>query len=189
MEESLDQAAAHVLATKVGLPTFFSNSSIHLATPTATPAPASLPSPITPWSMPASSLVSRRGVKQCPHSSSTLEVPWQGEIGGRSGVQDDEVARSPRLRPCRHPRSRRPAHPRQARLRPHRLRAPAAQFTLRQLQEIHETILGRTLNKDSFRRRLLASGLIVPTGKLEQTSATGPRSCIASKVHSRQKRQ
>ena len=42
------------------------------------------------------------------------------------------------------------------------------QFTLRQLQEIHETILGRTLNKDSFRRRLLASGLIAPTGKLEQ---------------------
>jgi 8-oxo-dGTP diphosphatase len=41
-------------------------------------------------------------------------------------------------------------------------------FTLRQLQEIHETILGRTLNKDSFRRRLLASELIAPTGKLEE---------------------
>jgi 8-oxo-dGTP diphosphatase len=38
---------------------------------------------------------------------------------------------------------------------------------LRQLQEIHETILGRALNKDSFRRRLLASELIAPTGKLE----------------------
>jgi 8-oxo-dGTP diphosphatase len=41
------------------------------------------------------------------------------------------------------------------------------EFTLRQLQAIHETILGRTLNKDSFRRRLLASGLIEPTGQLE----------------------
>jgi len=40
-------------------------------------------------------------------------------------------------------------------------------FTLRQLQSIHETILGRQLNKDSFRRRMLASGLIAPTGKLE----------------------
>ena len=31
-------------------------------------------------------------------------------------------------------------------------------FTLRALQTVHETILGRALNKDSFRRRMLASG-------------------------------
>ena len=42
-----------------------------------------------------------------------------------------------------------------------------ARFTLRQLQTIHETILDRRLNKDSFRRRLLASGLIAPTGQRE----------------------
>src|SRR5690606_29520496 len=42
-----------------------------------------------------------------------------------------------------------------------------AKFTLRRLQSIHETILGRRFNKDSFRRRLLASGLIVPTGERE----------------------
>ncbi|MGL4612189.1 MAG: NUDIX hydrolase [Trueperaceae bacterium] len=41
------------------------------------------------------------------------------------------------------------------------------QFTLRQLQEVHETILDRPLNKDSFRRKVLASGLIKATGKLE----------------------
>ena len=40
-------------------------------------------------------------------------------------------------------------------------------FTLRQLQTIHETILGKTLNKDSFRRRMIASGLIAPTGERE----------------------
>lgn len=40
-------------------------------------------------------------------------------------------------------------------------------FSLRRLQEIHETILGRKLNKDSFRRRMLASGLIAPTGRRE----------------------
>jgi 8-oxo-dGTP diphosphatase len=37
-------------------------------------------------------------------------------------------------------------------------------FTLRQLQRIHETVLGTELNKDSFRRRMLASGLLEATG-------------------------
>lgn len=41
-------------------------------------------------------------------------------------------------------------------------------FTLRQLQEVHETILGRRLNKDSFRRKMLASGMLEATGELEQ---------------------
>jgi len=40
-------------------------------------------------------------------------------------------------------------------------------FTLRALQEVHETILGHALNKDSFRRRMLASGRIRPTGRQE----------------------
>jgi 8-oxo-dGTP diphosphatase len=40
-------------------------------------------------------------------------------------------------------------------------------FTLRELQDVHETILGRKLNKDAFRRKILASGQLVPTGVLE----------------------
>ncbi|MRS11904.1 MAG: NUDIX domain-containing protein [Actinobacteria bacterium] len=40
-------------------------------------------------------------------------------------------------------------------------------FTLRQLQDVHETILGRPLNKDSFRRRMLASGQLEATGQRE----------------------
>jgi len=40
-------------------------------------------------------------------------------------------------------------------------------FTLRQLQDVHETILGRPLNKDSFRRRMLASGQLEATGERE----------------------
>jgi 8-oxo-dGTP diphosphatase len=41
-------------------------------------------------------------------------------------------------------------------------------FTLRQLQEVHETILGHKLNKDSFRRKVLASGKLESTGQTEQ---------------------
>ena len=40
-------------------------------------------------------------------------------------------------------------------------------FTLRELQDVHETILGQKLNKDSFRRRMLASGELEATGKME----------------------
>lgn len=40
-------------------------------------------------------------------------------------------------------------------------------FTLRSLQDVHEAVLGRALNKDSFRRRILASGLIASTGERE----------------------
>jgi 8-oxo-dGTP diphosphatase len=38
-------------------------------------------------------------------------------------------------------------------------------FTLRDLRVVHETILGRPLNKDSFRRRILDRGLVEPTGQ------------------------
>lgn len=42
-----------------------------------------------------------------------------------------------------------------------------AEFTLRALQNVHETILGRTLNKDAFRRRMLASGDLQATGRFQ----------------------
>lgn len=41
-------------------------------------------------------------------------------------------------------------------------------FTLLELQRVHETVLGRPLNKDSFRRRLLASGQLEATGESER---------------------
>nr|WP_320133467.1 NUDIX domain-containing protein [uncultured Holophaga sp.] len=41
-------------------------------------------------------------------------------------------------------------------------------FTLLQLQKIHELVLGRKLNKDSFRRRMLALGQLEATGELQQ---------------------
>ena len=41
-------------------------------------------------------------------------------------------------------------------------------FTLRRLQRVHESVLGHPVNKDSFRRRMLATGFIEATGKREQ---------------------
>jgi 8-oxo-dGTP diphosphatase len=41
-------------------------------------------------------------------------------------------------------------------------------FTLLDLQRVHETVLGRTVNKDSFRRRMLASGMLEASGEMQQ---------------------
>jgi 8-oxo-dGTP diphosphatase len=48
------------------------------------------------------------------------------------------------------------------------------QFTLLDLLDVHETVLGERLNKDSFRRRLLASGLIARTGRRRDGVAHRP---------------
>ncbi|MDQ1551592.1 MAG: 8-oxo-dGTP diphosphatase, partial [Actinomycetota bacterium] len=48
------------------------------------------------------------------------------------------------------------------------LRFLGQQFTLRALQDVFEAILGRALNKDSFRRRVVHTfNLVAPTGELE----------------------
>jgi 8-oxo-dGTP diphosphatase len=39
------------------------------------------------------------------------------------------------------------------------------EFSLGELRAVHETLLGRQINKDSFRRSLLGSGEVVPTGR------------------------
>ncbi|MGF7150974.1 8-oxo-dGTP diphosphatase [Sphingomonas zeicaulis] len=47
-------------------------------------------------------------------------------------------------------------------------------FTLRQLQDVHEAILGTTLNKPAFRRRMLDKGWIAATGAREEGTAFRP---------------
>jgi 8-oxo-dGTP diphosphatase len=48
------------------------------------------------------------------------------------------------------------------------------QFTLRQLQDVHEAILGTKLNKPAFRRRMLDRGWLNPTGTREIGSSYRP---------------
>lgn len=47
-------------------------------------------------------------------------------------------------------------------------------FTLRELQQVHEAILGTTLNKPAFRRRLLDSGRLEATGRREAGTGFRP---------------
>ncbi|GHD05202.1 NUDIX domain-containing protein [Tianweitania populi] len=48
------------------------------------------------------------------------------------------------------------------------------QFTLRQLQDVHEAISGRALNKPAFRRRMQDKGWISPTGTREEGTSFRP---------------
>jgi 8-oxo-dGTP diphosphatase len=45
---------------------------------------------------------------------------------------------------------------------------------LAELQRVHETILGRAVNKDSFRRRMVASGMIEATGDFQEAAQHRP---------------
>lgn len=47
-------------------------------------------------------------------------------------------------------------------------------FTLRDLQRVHEAITGNIFNKPAFRRRMLDSGWIEPTGERETETAFRP---------------
>ena len=94
-----------------------------------------------------------------------VQVPWAGEAGGPVDCADDDgeclaLAFD---------------HAEMLGVAVQRIRGKLAyvplalellprEFTLRQARRVHEAVLDRSLNKDSFRRTLLASGLIEPTG-------------------------
>lgn len=97
-----------------------------------------------------------------------LEVPWSGEEGGPVGLLADAGQTLPIAFD----------HQSIVGMTVKRLRgkvdyAPIgyellpATFTLRQLQVVHQAILARPLNKDAFRRRMLATGALKPTGRFE----------------------
>ena len=166
MKESLDEAAERVLRTKVGLSGIFleqlytfGNVDRDPRTRVITVAYYAL---IDSHSIPAEELKNKHA------NLVTLKVGWKGEKGGPVEAVEIQGKKLPLAFD----------HAEILGLVVKRLRgkldyAPIgfellpAKFTLRQLQSLHETILGKQFNKDSFRRRLLASGLIVPTGELE----------------------
>ncbi|MFD1611007.1 NUDIX domain-containing protein [Sphingomonas tabacisoli] len=56
------------------------------------------------------------------------------------------------------------------------------EFTLRELQEVHEVILGRPLNKPAFRTRMLGTGRLEPTGRQESGHRFRPAELYRLKV-------
>jgi len=104
-----------------------------------------------------------------PVLTARIEVPWEGEAGGPVRALDEAGARLPLAldhadilgTAVKRIRGKLDYTPIGFQLLPER-------FTLRQLRQVHETVLGRPLNKDSFRRRMLASGQLERTDERQQ---------------------
>ena len=172
MSESLDEAAARVLSTKVGVEGIFLEQLYTFGRPDRDPRTRVI-------TVAYYALINSTKLPQLSDQDhvrlSTLVVPWSGEVGGKVQAQDDDQRSMPLCFD----------HSEILGLVVQRLRgklnyAPIGfellprKFTLRSLQQIHETILDRSLNKDSFRRRMIASGLLVPTGELEKNVGHRP---------------
>lgn len=170
MQESLDAAAARVLATKAGQRSVFLEQLYTFGEPGRDPRTRVVS--VAYYALVNSARL--EGLAERNVLLGRLRVPWKGESGGRVEVLDDAGTRLPMAFD----------HARIVSMSVKRIRGkldyapigfqllPAA-FTLRALQDVHETILGTTINKDSFRRRMLASGQLTATGK--QESAVGHR--------------
>lgn len=101
--------------------------------------------------------------------SARVVVPWPGETGGPVEVVDDDGKELPLFLDhadilglaVKRLRGKLDDSPVGFQLLP-------TEFTLRDLQAVHETVRGEPVNKDSFRRRMLASGLLEATGSHER---------------------
>jgi 8-oxo-dGTP diphosphatase len=164
MEESLDETAERVLRTKVGIQGIFLEQLYTFGGPDRDPRTRVI-------AVAYYALVNAAKLQALAAGGTalaTIHVPWEGEHGGIAKARDGNSRRLPLAFD----------HAEMLGLVVQRLRgkldyAPIGfellprEFTLRDLQDVHESIRGRSLNKDSFRRRLIASGFIEPTGKLE----------------------
>lgn len=166
MDESLDEAAQRVLETKAGLSGIFLEQLYTFGDPDRDPRTRVIT--VAYYALIDAAKLLRDRADDSHAQLAELRVPWKGERGGLVQAFDGQ-GRELKLAfdhaailglTIKRLRGKLDYVPIGFELLP-------TKFTLRQLQTVHETILGRKLNKDSFRRRLLASGLIVPTGERE----------------------
>ena len=164
MRESLDAAARRVLQAKVGLTRLFTEQLYTFGDPGRDPRTRVISVTYIALVEPerfAESSALREGV-----SIAELGVPWEGETGGPVSAvgadgkelalafdHDDILGMA-----VKRVRGKLGYTPIGFQLLPET-------FTLLELQVVHEAVLGRTLNKDSFRRKMLASGQIEATGE------------------------
>ncbi len=174
IDESLDAAAVRVLRSKAGLSDVFTEQLYSFGSPDRDPRTRVLSVAYYALVEPATLEL---GVAARPDRDlvlARLDVPWAGETGGPVTALDADGA----------PLELAFDHADILGMAVKRIRgkldyAPIGfellpdAFSLRDLRLVHEAILGRALNKDSFRRRMLDRGLVVPTG--ERAAGVGHR--------------
>jgi 8-oxo-dGTP diphosphatase len=174
IHETLDAAAARVLETKAGLTGVFLEQLFTFGDPRRDPrarvvsvAYYALVSEQRLRRDDAENVRLRRTASADDSVLARLNVPWSGTNGGRVEM----LGSSGRLQIGFD-------HEAIVGMAVQRLRgkidyAPVGfellprDFTLMQLQDVHEAVLDKRVNKDSFRRRLLASRQLQPTGRRE----------------------
>ena len=165
MTESLDAAAARVLAEKAGLGRVWLEQLYTFGSLDRDPRTRVI-------SIAYYALVSdERLAAKKPDTGRVMAeivVPWEGETGGGVELRGED---GPLTLAFDHAqivgtaikriRGKLDYAPIGFQLLPER-------FTLFDLQRVHETVLGRSVNKDSFRRRMLASGMLEASGEMQQ---------------------
>lgn len=173
MDESLDEAAARVLRQKGGLENVYleTNATNGFLEQLYTFGAVRRDPRMRILSVAYYALVEHSRASQITENAAWLEVQvdWAGETGGPARVCD--AVGDERLLAFDHAEILGMAIKRiRGKLEyvPIGFELLPPKFTLRQLQEVHETVLGHRVNKDSFRRKMLASGMLEATGELEQ---------------------
>ena len=167
MEESLDAAAARVLAAKAGLRGIFLEQLYTFGAPDRDPRARILS--VAYYALVDAARLRAAASAAAGVALARIRTPWKGEAGGPVQALAPDGTPLPLAfdhaailgTVVRRLRGKLDYSPVGFQLLPGR-------FTLRQLQEVHEAVLGRGLNKDSFRRSVLARGLVAPTGEAER---------------------
>jgi len=160
IDESLDDAARRVLAEKTGLEGVFLEQLYTFGAPRRDPRTRVI-------SVAYYALVPRDRLATLAPGATVdrLRIDWEGETGGPVDLSSgwtlafdhaDIVGMG-----VKRIRGKLDYSPIGFQLLPEK-------FTLLELQRVHETVLGRPVNKDSFRRRMLASGELEATGESQR---------------------
>lgn len=170
MEEPLEATAARALAAKAGVTGVYLEQLFTFGTPGRDPRTRVI-------TVAYYALIDR--IQLAPAAAgctiARLEVPWEGEEGGPVEARGEGDKPLPLAfdhaeilgMVVKRLRGKLEYTPIGFELLPER-------FTLAELQRVHETILGRALNKDSFRRRMVASGMIEATGDFQEAAQHRP---------------
>ena len=167
MTESLDQAANRVISEKAGLRDIFVEQLYTFGATNRDPR-GRVVSVAYYALVDSEKLIAELSKDDANRCLAQVHIPWEDESGSWVTTHDENGARLPLA--FDHEEILGTAI---GRLRGKLNYSPIGfqllpnTFTLRQLQQIHETILGHTVNKDAFRRRMLATGLVSSTGKRE----------------------
>jgi 8-oxo-dGTP diphosphatase len=122
-----------------------------------------------------------------PAATATVRVPWKGESGGMASAHDEKgrdltlafdhaAILGLAIKRLRGKLSYTPLG----------LGLVGERFTLLELQHAHEAVLGRSLNKDAFRRKIVASGWVRPTGKMQANVLHRPAELYTSSAAARE---